>query len=318
MAFIEAIKCGFRLINRNWQLVLIQVGLAVASSIGFFIIVGIPLAVAFIVFGIDLTNFANAGDIFKILGSYTESLSKYLVLGVVIIASFFLYLIIVGILGIYIFAGSIGVIGRAVTGKEQRFSMQIFFEEAKRLFPRLLGFTLIIGIILTATAFLLGILGGGIASFVSFAKEQDSFFVFFLGIFFSLILIVIALFLMIGLLSVSLYGIAALSFKASGPFESIKESIKYLGRHPKAFLFYTLLLGGYFCASFMLILLSYPFAFLPIIGTIFSFPYQLISYAFETYLGLAIIASLFIYYYSTELAQEPVPEANAEEVAKEG
>jgi hypothetical protein len=67
MTFNEAIKGGFRVVNRNWQLVLIQLSMVFISSIGFFIIVGIPLAVAFIIFGVDLTEMASLHDIAKIL-----------------------------------------------------------------------------------------------------------------------------------------------------------------------------------------------------------------------------------------------------------
>lgn len=49
------------------------------------------------------------------------------------------------------------------------------------------------------------------------------------------------------------------------------------------------------------------------IGPILSFPYQIISSAFQTYIGLSIIAALFAYYYSTEVPQE-VPGEHVAEV----
>jgi len=49
---------------------------------------------------------------------------------------------------------------------------------------------------------------------------------------------------------------------------------------------------------------------IPVIGAILSFPYQLISYVFQTYVGLAIIATIFIYYYSTEIPSKPVVESS--------
>ena len=56
MTYNEAIKGGVRVVNRNWQLVLIQLSVVFISSIGFFIIVGIPLAIAFIIFGVELLS----------------------------------------------------------------------------------------------------------------------------------------------------------------------------------------------------------------------------------------------------------------------
>lgn len=309
MTFIEAVKDGFRLVHRNWQLVLVQFGMVIVSSIGFFVIVGIPLAIAFIIFGVDLTGFTDVKDIFRTIKEPSDVISRYLGLILIVIASLLLYIIMVAMLGIYVFGGSIGVIGKSLMERYLKFSMYTFFIEAKRLFLRLLGFTCIIGIIVIAVAFILGVIGGGVATLVSFAQSQDSTLALFLGTFFSLILIIISIIIILGILSVTLYGIAALSLKDTGALKSFWEAIHYLIRHPAAFWLYTILFAGYILASFFLILLSYSFILIPVIGTILSFPYQLISYAFQTYLGLAVIAAILSYYYSTEISSEPIIES---------
>jgi len=305
MTYNEAIKGGFGLVNRNWQLVLIQLSMVFISSIGFFIVVGIPLAIAFIIFGVDLTEMTDLRDIVSILKEPSDILAKYFGLFLIILACFLLYLILIALLGIYVFGGSIGVLGKSLRDSSLKFHVRTFFEEAKRLFLRLLAFTSFIGIIFVVVAFVLGILGGGIAALVSFAQTQDSTLALFFGTFFSLILIIIAAILILGILSITIYGIAALSFKETGPLKSIQEAWQFLIRHPNAFWLYTILFAGYLLASFFLVLFSYPFTLIPIIGTILSFPYQLISYAFETYLGLIIIAAMLNFYYSTEIYPEP-------------
>ncbi len=309
MTFIEAIRDGFRLVNRNWQLVLIQISMVFISAIGAFIIVGLPLAIAFIIFGIDLTGLTDVRDILGMLRGPSDILSRYLGLVLIILTSILLYVLLVALLGIYIFGGSIGIIGRSLSDRSLKFHMGIFFDEAKRLFLRLLGFTSVIGVISIVAFFFLGILGGGIAALVSFAQTQDSTLALFFGTFFSLILFVIALFLILGILSVALYGMAALFFKDTGPAKSVREATRYLIRNPNAFWLYAVLFLGYLVAFFLLILLSYPFTLIPIVGTILSFPYQLISYIFQTYLGLIIIAAIFAYYYSTEFPAEPAGQA---------
>lgn len=310
MTYIEAIKDGFRVVHRNWQLVLVQLGMVIVSFIGFFIIVGIPLAIAFIIFGIDLSGYTEIKDIFRILKEPSEVISRYLGLLTIVIASFLLYIIMVAMLGIYLFGGSVGVIGKAIRDRSLKFSMHTFFDEARRLFLRVLGFTAVIGILVIAAAFVLGVLGGVIAVLVSFAQSQDSTLALFFGAFFSLILIIIALILILGILSITLYGVASLFFKDTGPLKSIREAMHYLVKHPNAFWFYTILFVGYVLASFLLMLLSYPFTFIPVIGTILSFPYQLISYVFQTYLGLAVIATVLTYYYSTEILGESIIESS--------
>ena len=306
MSYFEAIKDGIRLVNKNWQLVLIQLSMVFVGSIGFFIIVGIPLAIAFIIFGIDLTELANMKDLFRVLREPSDILSKYLGIFLIILSSFLLYIALVALLGIYVFGGAIGVIGNSIKERSSRFTAHLFFGEAKKLFLRLLGFTSIIGVLFIIAAFLLGVLGGGIAALVSFAQSQDSTLALFFGTFFSLILIAIAVVLILGILSLTLFGIASLFFKETGPLDSIKAAIRYMLGHPDAFWLYAILFAGYLIASFLLILLSYPFTLIPIIGTILSFPYQLISYAFETYLGLLIIATILTYYFSTEFPAQPL------------
>lgn len=309
MTYSEAIKGGFRVVNRNWQLVLIQLSVVFISSIGFFIVVGIPLAIAFIIFGVDLTSMADFRDILTLLKGPSDILSKYFGLFLVVLACLLLYLILIAFLGIYAFGGSIGIIGRSLRNSSVNFHIRAFFEEAKRLFLRLLAFTSVIGIVFILAAFVLGLLGGGIAALVSYAQAQDSTLALFFGIFFSLLMVIMAAILILGILSITLYGIASLSFKETGPVKSIQQAWQFLVRHPGAFWLYTILFTGYLLASFLLVLFSYPFTFIPIIGTILSFPYQLISYAFETYLGLIIIAAMLNYYHSTELypeSDEPV------------
>lgn len=311
MGYLEVIKEGFKVVHRIWQLLLVQLGMVVLSGIGFFVLVGIPLAIAFVLFSIDLTGIAEIGDILRLLKEPSDIISKYFGLVLIVIGGLLMYIVLVATFSIYVFGGSVGVIGKALGDKTMKFSMHTFFSEAKRLFLPMLGFTSLVGIILIATAFVLGILGGGGIALVSFVKSQDSTLALFLGLFFSLTLIIIALAFLLVILSITMYGIAALSLKGIGPVKSLKEAAHYVVKHPNAFWLYSVLFGGYVLVSFFLILLGYPFKLIPVIGTILSLPYQLITYSFQTYIGLAIIATLFTYYHSTEILSESVVETPA-------
>ena len=249
---------------------------------------------------------ANLHDIAKILKEPSDILSRYFGLFLGVLACLLMYLILIALFGIYVFGGSIGLIGNSLRDSSLKYHVRTFFEEAKRLFLRLLAFTSFVGIIFIIIAFSLGILGGGIAALVSYAQTQDSILALFFGTFFSLIMVIIAAILILGILAITLYGIASLFFKETGPVQSIQEAWRFLIRHPNAFWLYAVLFSGYLLASFLLVLFSYPFTLIPIIGTILSFPYQLISYAFETYLGLIIIATILNFYYSTEIHIEAV------------
>lgn len=303
MTYTDAVKSGFRLINSRWQLVVLQVGMMLANCIGFFVIVGVPLGIAFVIFGLDLTGLAEMRDVMGLLKHPSELISKYMGLVLIVLASFLFYLLAVTTVGLFVFAGSMGTIGCSVRDPDLKFSLKLFFAEAKRIFFRLMWFSMLVGLVFIAIAFLLGLLGGGVAAIVQGARSQDSTLALFLGIFFSLILALLALSLILGAVAVAVYGLAVLFFKQGSALRSFREAVTFLWNRQPAFWLYVMLFFAYLAASFILMLFSYPFNLIPFIGTLISFPLQLISYAAQSYLGMVIIASVFIYYYETEIKE---------------
>ncbi len=310
MRYAEAIQSGLKTINRNWQLVLIQVGAMFASFIGFFIIVGIPLAIAFIIFGLDLTELSRIEDIFRSFREPSEILSKYFALVILVLTSLLLYITIVLAVGIYLFGGSIGVISLSLSGRSEKFQLKEFFSEGRRLFFPLVGFTSLIGLILLFVAFVLGLLGGLVSAIVSVAKEQEATLALFLGIFFSLILSVIGLALLLGTLSVTVYGSAVMAMKGAGPVRSLKEAVRYISGHADAFYLYCLVFVGYLFIIFIVASLSYPIGLIPLIGSLMALMYQLAAYVVQSYFGLVMIAAIFCYYYSSMPEIPPLEESS--------
>ncbi len=313
MTYSQAIKSGFRLINSRWQLIAVQVGMMVLNCIGFFILVGIPLAIAFIIFGLDLTSLAEFKDVLPLLRHPAELLSKYFGLVLVVVTCILFYVLMVTTIGLYVFSGSVGFIGRSIIDPGQKFTMRAFFAEAKKLFFPLMWFSFFAGIVFLVIAFILGLFGGGISAIVSAARSQDSTLALFLGIFFSLVLALIGLSLILGAIAATVYGIAVLFFRKAGPVSSFRAALRFLWNHQSAFWLYVILFLGYIIASFIVMLVVYPFNLIPIIGTIISFPFQILSYVAQGYLGLVIMAVIFRYYYEVEVRetlaaqQEPQP-----------
>lgn len=309
MTYAEAIKSGFRLINSKWQLVAVQVGMMIINCIGFFIVVGIPLGIAFIIFGLDLTGLTELRDILGVFQNPAELLSKYFWLLLILISSILFYVLLASTLGLFVFGGSFGVLGRSFIEPVSKFRMHSFFSEAKKIFFPLMWFSLFVGLVFIGIAFILGLFGGGAAVMVSFAKSQDSTLALFLGIFFSLILILIALSIILTALAVTVYGFAILFFKGEGAVKSFKGSAEFLWNNQQAFWLYVILFIGYVFASFIMMLIVYPFNLIPFIGTILSFPVQILSYVVQSYLGLAMIAVIFNYYFDAEIRKtEKIPE----------
>jgi hypothetical protein len=301
MTYSETIRSGFKLVNKKWQLVAVQAGMMLFNCIGFFVIVGIPLGVAFIIFGLDLTGLAEVKDVLGLLRNPAAFLSKYFGLVLVVVTSFLFYLLMITTLGLYVFSGSVGIIGRTLLEPSSKFNMRAFFSEAKKLFFPLMWFSLFVGLIFIIIAFILGLLGGGVASVVSAAKSQDSTLALFLGIFFSLIVILLGLGAILITLAVTVFGIAVLFFKGEGTIKSFRGAFAFLWNNQNAFWLYVILLAGYILTSFVVMLVVYPFNLIPIIGAIISFPFQIVSYVIQGYLGLVIMASIFTYYYEAEV-----------------
>ena len=301
MTFADAIRTGFHLINRRLQLVGVQAVLMVINCISFFVVVGIPLFIAFVIFGLDLTGLTHVKDIFGIFSSPSDFIAKYLWLVLMVVICILLYVLLVTTLGLYVFSGSAGMVGRSILEPSLPFSMKSFFTEAKELFFPIMWYTLFASLVFLAIAFMLGLFGGGVAAIVSAAKSQDSTLALFLGIFFSLVLALVAVTILLGMLAVTVYGIAVLFFKRQGAWLSFKEACVFLWKRQNAFWLYALLFLGYIIGSFITMVISYPFHLLPIIGTLISFPLQLLSYMVQGYLGLVVLAVIFTYYYELEI-----------------
>ncbi len=299
MTYSEAIKNGFRLVNRNLQLVAIQAGLMIVNCVAFFIIVGIPLGVAFVIFGLDLTGFGQLKHILATVQNPADLLSKYFGLVLIVLISFLIYITVLTTLWLFVFGGAAGVIGRAILEPSRKFTMRGFFSEAKRLFVPLMWYSLLVGLIFIAAAFVLGFLSGGVAVIVSAARSHDSTLALFLGIFFSLLLALFGLSLIVGILAAAVYGVAVIFFGGEGTGRSFKKAAGYLWNNHDAFWLYVLLLFGYALASFVLMLVVYPFNLIPFVGPLISFPFQILSYVIQGYFGLVIIGIVFSYYHSS-------------------
>jgi hypothetical protein len=306
MNYTEAIRNGFRIVNKNWQLVLIQVCAMGASFMSFFIVVGVPLAIAFIIFGLDLTELSRIQDALRTFKEPAEILSKYFALVVLVLASLLLYILVVLVIGIFLLGGSMGVIGRWLKGEQEKFRMKVFMAEGKQRFFPLTGFTTLVGLLFVAVAFILGLFGGAIAAIVSVAREQEATLALFLGIFFSMILFVVGVVLIFITLSITIYGAAIITLREMGPLQSLKESIRYLYRSPEGLYLYFVIFCGYIAISFLIIFLSYPIGSLPLIGPLIAFVYHFCLYIMQSYLGLVMIAAVFWYYHrATGTLKEP-------------
>ncbi|NOZ24625.1 MAG: hypothetical protein GXO94_00810 [Nitrospirae bacterium] len=293
MTYSEAVKQGFRVVNRNWQLVLVRIALAVLSCAGFLFIVVIPLVIAMFLLGISpvfLSKLESSPDII---------LTQYF--GVAVIAGLLLllYILAAASLGLYVYAASAGVIARTVKDEARGFSMRAFFEEGRRLFFPVLWFATIIGLIAIGVVVCFAVAGVLVSAVITYAKSQSLSLSMFLGVFFSLIGVVSGALILFGLMALTVYGMAAITLKGSRPAEALTETARYLWRTPSAFYLYAIMASLYVVLSLVLALVGLPLKAVPFIGLILSLPYQLLIYAVQGYAGLFILSVAFVYYHRT-------------------
>jgi len=305
MTYSDAVKNGFKLINRNWQLVLVQLGMMVVSFIIVLLFIGVPLGVAFIVFGVNLTEILRIQDISSAIQILSKIIFEYFGLAIFVLIGILFSVIAALSLQIFVLGGSFGIISRSIKEQTEKFRMKVFLSEGRRIFFPLTGFLTMIGLVFIVLFIVLGLSLGVVAAIVSsLAGEYVPMLENFLRVFFSLILFVFVLVT----LAVTLFGAAAMTLKGAGYIKSIKESFQYLYSHEKAFFLYCIIFIGSIIIIFVLLLLSYLLMFIPLIGLFLAIISQLfILYVVQSYLLLVVIAITFIYYYSAEPAPSEAP-----------
>ena len=88
------------------------------------------------IFGLDLTEMTELKNLMGTMRDPAEIITKYLGFIVVLLVSFVVYLLVAVSVGIYVFGGSAGIIGRAVRDSADRFNMNTFFRRVKGFFGR--------------------------------------------------------------------------------------------------------------------------------------------------------------------------------------
>ncbi|MBZ0156816.1 MAG: hypothetical protein K8I29_11490 [Alphaproteobacteria bacterium] len=308
MNFFSTLKEGIHVVHKNWPLVLAQFISMILSCASFFVIVGIPIAIAFIMFGLDLTDILRFKDVVSAFKGSAELLNKYFGMALVILMSLLLYIMFIVVLWTFTIAGTIGIVARTIQSGIQKFSFKEFFVEGKRLFFPVLVYSSLIGLIFITLAFILGILAGGASSIIELARSQEATLGLFFGVFFFLVLLSIGFFLILVTLSGTVYGIACMTFTHSSPWAALKSTMRYIFSVPSSLILYALLFIGYMVTGFFVILVGSPLTLIPLIGPILSLPYQVVTYFIQGYISLIMLASLFLYYYRTGyLPSLPVP-----------
>lgn len=290
-------------VHRTWQLVLMQFAFIFITFFSFFLFVGIPIAIAFVLFGLDLTDIMRArevSDIFSVFRGAGDALAKYIGVAIFVMFGLLLYFSFLVVLWVFMFGGAIGVLGEAIVNPQHRFSVKDFIAQGRRRFVPVFIYSNVAGLCFLFLAFLIGIIGDGAARIIELAQQQEATLAYFFAIFFRLVLLSVGLVLLLFPLSVTFYGFAAMTFHKTRPIATLKTTLHYLHERPGAFGFLGIVLLGYIGIGAIVMLIGAGFVVLPVVGALLSVPYQLVTQAAHAYVSMLMIAVLFHYYYKTE------------------
>lgn len=295
MSYAENIKEGFRLVNRNWPLVVIQFVMAVIGCVGFFVIVGIPLLAAVMALGLNVSELTKLSDFLVKAESPLELLKEYLAVGLVVVVAVLVYLGFAVSLWLYVFGASAGVLGRALSLPGHRFALREFYSDGRRLFFPLLWYTSLVGLIFLGGFVLLGVLGGILPAL----KFHETTFGLFLSVFFALLAVVAGILLTAASVALALFGTGLMVFRGGGASQTLRGTLRFLRERPSALGLFAVAAAGYVLVYFVFVLMALPFNLIPVVGPVLLLPYQLFLYALQGYLNLVLMAVVVSYIHST-------------------
>jgi hypothetical protein len=287
---IKSIKEGFRLTHKNWQVILLNIGVGIINLINFFIIVGIPVVIGIFFLGIDI---AQAKDMLPgILENPAEIFSKYLGIAMLIFGAFLIYLAVASVLILYIFSGTLGVLRNAALNGQYNFSLSSFFSEAKKVFFPMLKLFSIALLVIILLMIVFGVSAGILISMISAYGKMVTTVSVFVTYFFILFGITVVLISII----FTAYAAIVLVVEKNRVMDSFRNTWNFIKNKPMAFVFYIILVFGIIAANLLLIALGASFSAAPIIGYAFLIPHRLISYVVQSYFGVVMWGSLIAYY----------------------
>ncbi|MBF0344411.1 MAG: hypothetical protein HQL06_09305 [Nitrospirae bacterium] len=298
MTFTDSFKKGFEVVNKNWAVVAIQLTAIFITLTGFVILIAVPLVLAVVVFGSNLSGILNNFSIEHLASLLT---SKHLTIAILLALLFTLYMIIVMLILFFLYGASCGVLARSIKDPHYEFTINGFYVEGKRMFFPLLGYNTVIGLIATAEVIALIVCYFPVSFLIENTSENSSQMANFLEIFAVLISLTVLFFLVSGTLSVTVYGTAILALRGGGVFQTVKASVLFIINKPSAYWFYLVCILGFLGCSLAMMMFGFIISMLPYVGKVLSIPFQLLLQVAQSYMGFLVIASVFSYYYGANV-----------------
>jgi len=291
MAMIrECIREGFKLANKNVQLVIISALVSIINLISFFIILGLPVIAALVYLGFDLTQ---ARDMFpSILKDPSELIANYLGVIFLILTSFILYVAFTFVLYVYALGGTLGILKDSAVNTGFEFSLASFFKEARINLSSLLGLISLVMLGVMALFILFMVTGGVAAGVINAVTKSRSMMEMFFSSFALLSIVVFTVMIIFAGLVFGIYSVVVLVTDGKGAIDSISRTYNFLKQTPEALLYYLVLITVFVAANAVFYGIQIAVSVIPLFMPLA----YIINTVFQSYLAIVVWSFLIVYY----------------------
>jgi hypothetical protein len=301
---IETIKDGFRLANRNLQLVVVRIIVTIINFAGLIVFLGLPVLVAIAFLGFDI---AQAQDLLpSFMDNPIDVISRYLGLIFLIGAALILYVFFSSMLILYSYSGMMGVLRSSAVDTQFKFKVSIYFKEAGRNFFRLFRvLSLVLFISLTLIIATL-VIGGICAAIMKSVSGAETTMEVFLNSFVSIFIIIVTIVIILASIIFTVFSLVISVVTMEGALACVSRAYNFIKEKPQSLLFCMILFAGIITVNAVFFTLQVPMQFMPFLMPLV----YLLNALGQSYLIIVMWSALIMYYMKS--ANYPVYSAGYE------
>ena len=298
----NSIREGFNEAHKNWLLIILQLAMSLLLFAGLIAVVAAFILTAIVVLGFDINRLDQLGDWLGTVNDPMELLTNYAGLALGFAFGFLLYSTFAAMIWIFTLGGSAGALGVSITHPTAHISPRVFFSEGRRLFWRVAGLTSLTALFFIAALMVMGLLAGGGSVIWDIFIDKGTRLSVFLAVLMSLIAFSVMIIVMIYLFALTAWGLAEIVFRGGGVMDSVRKAAAFIKERPESFGMLLLAMLLMVLVQVMLMTAWYPISLSPRLGIVAVIPFQIVAYAVQSYVNLALMAAVLVYYHHARVA----------------
>ncbi len=299
----DSFRRAYEVVARNWPLVIINIVSSVVMLVLFVLLVILPISSLTGTWGFHY-RFDNPGQ----LGEFLSGAGlKAALTGC---GLFLFWALVASVIGIYIYAGAVGVMKETFLRQHWQFTLRAFLREANAQFWPVMGFLgvlFLLGIALAvAWALFFALLAIGGSAFKDVPQGGLAVVVSVLGVFLFIAVAVVMLAMMLIFTALGAYGTTVVVFRDASVWGALKRAWKVICGNKQAFWGFVLSLCVLWLVAIGLGIGGLIVEIIPGIGRVLALPYNVFSLAvevFATYWSTAVAMSFYAEERTTLLSQ---------------